>query len=182
MRGAGAVADLILDGLVKFGHGTTVFRHVEERVVAKAAGSGRGEGDLPFADSFHNLRFARWVSQGNRATKAGGAPGLRRFPKFSQQFGPTVGVSGVWPGVAGGVQAGAKVAEMFGGLTQQLPDSFSPAAAHLNARGDRRVLRKLLVDGTRFSVMLATPLYIICVAYMERLLRLLTGEAVIVPE
>jgi O-antigen/teichoic acid export membrane protein len=75
-------------------------------------------------------------------------------------------------------QAGAKVAEMFAGLTQQLPDTFSPAAAHLHAKGDRGVLQKLLVDGTRFSVMVATPLYLICAFYMDALLALLTGDPV----
>ncbi len=77
-------------------------------------------------------------------------------------------------------QAGAKVAEMFTGVSQQLPDTFSPAAAHLHASGDRQVLQELLVNGTRFTVMLATPLYLVCAFYMEGLLRLLTGESVAV--
>lgn len=76
-------------------------------------------------------------------------------------------------------QAGAKIAEMFGAFTQQLPDTFSPAAAHLNAKGDKAFLRKLLINGTRFSVMLATPVYFISAFYMEGLLRLLTGDKVI---
>jgi O-antigen/teichoic acid export membrane protein len=75
-------------------------------------------------------------------------------------------------------QAGAKMAEVFAGLTQQLPDTFSPAAAHLHAQGDRHMLQRLLVDGTRFSVMLATPFYLIFAFYMDNFLRLLTGEAV----
>lgn len=74
-------------------------------------------------------------------------------------------------------QAGAKVAEMFTSLAHQLPDTFSPLAAQLHARGDRRVLQRLLVDGTRFTVMLATPMYLICVFSMETLIRLLTGES-----
>jgi O-antigen/teichoic acid export membrane protein len=75
-------------------------------------------------------------------------------------------------------QAGAKVAEMFASVSQQLPDTLSPAAAHLHARGDRQVLQQLLVNGTRFTVMLATPLYLVCAFYMEGLLKLLTGETV----
>ena len=75
-------------------------------------------------------------------------------------------------------QAGAKVAEMFMSVSQQLPDTFSPAAAHLHAKGDRDVLRRLLIDGTRFTVMVATPIYLVCALYMEGLLRLLTGEVV----
>jgi O-antigen/teichoic acid export membrane protein len=74
-------------------------------------------------------------------------------------------------------QAAAKVGEMFGGVSQQLPDAFSPAAAHLHAKGDRAVLRDMLINGTRFSVMVATPLYLVCAFYMDGLLRLLTGEA-----
>jgi O-antigen/teichoic acid export membrane protein len=79
-------------------------------------------------------------------------------------------------------QAGAKVGEMFGAMTQQLPDTFSPVAAHLHARGDRQFLRQLLVNGTRFSVMIATPFYLIFAFYMDALLGLLTGEKVPNPE
>lgn len=74
-------------------------------------------------------------------------------------------------------QAGAKIAEMFASVSQQLPDTFSPAAAHLHARGDRQFLCRLLVDGTRFTVMLATPIYVVCALSMDGLLNLLTGES-----
>ena len=73
-------------------------------------------------------------------------------------------------------QAGAKVAEMFSGFSQQLPDTLSPAAAHLHAKGDKEFLQRLLIDGTRFSVMLATPLYLVCACYMDGLISLLTKE------
>ncbi|MFO1498393.1 MAG: oligosaccharide flippase family protein [Verrucomicrobiota bacterium] len=73
-------------------------------------------------------------------------------------------------------QAGAKVAEMFVGISQQLPDTFSPAAAHLHAKGDRLELRALLINGTRFTVMLATPVYLVSAFYMKEWIRLLTGE------
>jgi O-antigen/teichoic acid export membrane protein len=79
-------------------------------------------------------------------------------------------------------QAGAKVGEMFGNFTQQLPDTFSSAAAHLHARGDRDKLQQLLVNGTRFSVMIATPAYFIGAFYMEGILRLLTGRQDLGPE
>jgi O-antigen/teichoic acid export membrane protein len=72
-------------------------------------------------------------------------------------------------------QAGAKISEMFGTFAQQLPSIFSPTAAHLHAKGDKVFLRALLINGTRLSVMLATPGYLICAFYMEPLLRLLTG-------
>lgn len=73
-------------------------------------------------------------------------------------------------------QAGAKVAEMFGAFVQQLPDTFSPAAAYMSAKGDKAYLQKLLINGTRFSVMIATPVYFICAFYMEGLLKILTGD------
>ncbi|HZM03901.1 MAG TPA: oligosaccharide flippase family protein [Candidatus Saccharimonadales bacterium] len=72
-------------------------------------------------------------------------------------------------------QAGAKVGDMFINFTQMLPDAFSPAAAHLHAKGDKDFLRELLVNGTRLSVIIGTPLYMICAFYMQGLVRLLTG-------
>ena len=65
---------------------------------------------------------------------------------------------------------------MFGAFAQQLPDTFSPAAAHLHAKGDREYLQKLLINGTRFSVMLATPVYFVCAFYMEAILKIITGS------
>jgi len=81
-----------------------------------------------------------------------------------------LGVAAVGP-----YQAGSKVGEMFGQLTRQIADVLSPTAAHLHARGDREALREMLVNGMRFSVLAATPLYIVSAAYMEGVIRLLTG-------
>jgi O-antigen/teichoic acid export membrane protein len=75
-------------------------------------------------------------------------------------------------------QAGAKVAEMFSSFAMQIPDTLSPAAAHLHAQGDKTFLRQLLVNGTRYSVMLATPGYLTCAFFMEQLLWILTGSTV----
>jgi O-antigen/teichoic acid export membrane protein len=72
-------------------------------------------------------------------------------------------------------QAAAKVAEMFSSFAMQIPDTLSPAAAHLHAKGDKDFLRQLLVNGTRFSVMLATPLYLLCAFFLEQLLWILIG-------
>jgi len=72
-------------------------------------------------------------------------------------------------------QAGSKAGEMFGQLTRQIADVLSPTAAHLHAKGDKQALREMLVNGMRFSVLAATPLYILSAAYMEGLIRLLTG-------
>ena len=73
-------------------------------------------------------------------------------------------------------QAGAKVADLFNGFTKQLQDTLSPAAAHLHATGDRAALRDLLVNCTRWSVAIATPLFLVCAFYMDDLIRLLTGD------
>ncbi len=73
-------------------------------------------------------------------------------------------------------QAGAKVAEMFSSFALQIPDTLSPAAAYLHAKGDKDFLRQLLLNGTRFSVMVATPLYLLSAFFLQQLLWILTGE------
>jgi O-antigen/teichoic acid export membrane protein len=76
-------------------------------------------------------------------------------------------------------QAGAKVADIFWAFTSQMPETVSPAAAHFSAQGDRGALQRLLADSTRFNVMIATPLFIMCACFMEGLLHLLTkGQAI----
>jgi O-antigen/teichoic acid export membrane protein len=72
---------------------------------------------------------------------------------------------------------GSKVSEMFSLFTRQLQEALSPAAAHLRASGNHAALRDLLVEGTRLSVMIAAPLYLLCAFYMAELMKLLTGEA-----
>ena len=76
-------------------------------------------------------------------------------------------------------QAGSKVGEMFRDFTKQVQDTLSPAAAHLHAGGDHAALRDLLVQGTRWSVMIATPLYLLSAFYLDELLQLLTGDHVV---
>ncbi|HUS35361.1 MAG TPA: oligosaccharide flippase family protein [Verrucomicrobiae bacterium] len=73
-------------------------------------------------------------------------------------------------------QAGAKVAEMFSGFALQIAETLSPAAAHFHASGDRTGLRDLLVKGTRFTVLVATPMYLCCAFFLTPLLKLLTGS------
>lgn len=72
-------------------------------------------------------------------------------------------------------QPGAKLGEIFGFATRQLAATLQPAAAHLQATGDQSGLRRLLVDGTRFSVMLATPIYLTFAFLLEPGIRILTG-------
>lgn len=81
-----------------------------------------------------------------------------------------LGVSAVAP-----YQAGGKVGEMFGQVTRQIADVLSPTAAHLHAKGDAAALRELLVNGMRYSVLAATPLYLVTAVYMDGVIRLLTG-------
>lgn len=79
-------------------------------------------------------------------------------------------------------QAGAKVAEVFAQFTRQLQDTLSPAAAHLHATGDHAALRDLLRRGTRWSALIATPLYVLCAFELEPLLQVLTGDTHIAAE
>jgi len=72
---------------------------------------------------------------------------------------------------------GSKVSDIFSMFTRQLQEALSPAAAHLRAKGDHASLRELLVEGTRLSVMIAAPLYLLCAFYMAELMKLLTGES-----
>lgn len=81
-----------------------------------------------------------------------------------------LGVAAVTP-----YQAGGKIGEMFGQITKQIADVLSPTAAHLHARGDTDALRQMLLGGMRFSNLIATPLFLLCAAYMEGLIRILTG-------
>ena len=73
-------------------------------------------------------------------------------------------------------QAGAKVAEVFRDFTKQMQDTISPAAAHLHASGDHAALRHLLVNTTRWAMIIATPLYLLCAFHLDELLQLLTGD------
>lgn len=73
-------------------------------------------------------------------------------------------------------QAGAKVAEMFSGFALQIAETLSPAAAHFHATGSRAELRELLIKGTRFTVLVATPMYLCCAFFLTPVLKLLTGS------
>ena len=72
-------------------------------------------------------------------------------------------------------QAGYKVSEMFGMFSVQMQDALTPAAAQLNILGDRSGLRELLVRSTRLTLVVVVPLYALSAAYLEPLIRLLTG-------
>jgi len=72
-------------------------------------------------------------------------------------------------------QAGSKVGEMFSMMTSQLACVLAPAAAHLHAKGDTAGLRDILLSSMRFSIIAATPLYVVTAAYLEGVIRILTG-------
>ena len=72
-------------------------------------------------------------------------------------------------------QAGYKAAEMFNLFSVQLQDALTPAAAQLHAMGDRSGLLHLLTASTRMTTALVIPLALLCAAYLEPLVRLLTG-------
>ena len=78
-------------------------------------------------------------------------------------------------------QAGYKAAEMFGLFSVQLQDALTPAAAQLHAKGDRAGLLHLLTASTRMTTALVVPLGLLCAAYLEPLVRLLTGLKEIEP-
>ncbi len=85
-----------------------------------------------------------------------------------------LGVAAITP-----YQAGSKVGEMFGILTRQIADVLSPSAAHLHAKGDAQALRTMMINGMRFSVLAATPLYVVTAAYVDGVIRLLTGVKIV---
>lgn len=85
-------------------------------------------------------------------------------------IGFTIGVAFV-----AAYQAGYKAAEMFNLFAVQLQDALSPAAARLQAQGNRTALRHLLIANTRMTVALVVPLGALCAVYLEPLIRLLTG-------
>ncbi|MEI8288840.1 MAG: oligosaccharide flippase family protein [Verrucomicrobiota bacterium] len=72
-------------------------------------------------------------------------------------------------------QGGSKVGEMFGLLTKQIAEVLTPTAAHLHAKGDSVALREMMLGGLRYSVLAATPLFIVTEFYMDGVIRLLTG-------
>lgn len=78
-------------------------------------------------------------------------------------------------------QAGYKAAEMFNLFSVQLQDALTPAAAQLHARGDRAGVLHLLTASTRMTTSLTVPLALLCAAYLEPLVRLLTGLKEIEP-
>ena len=72
-------------------------------------------------------------------------------------------------------QLGYKAAEFFGHLSRQMQDALSPAAAHLHATGDSRGVRGLLLQSARLTILATTPLYALCAAYLDPVIRILSG-------
>ncbi len=72
-------------------------------------------------------------------------------------------------------QLGYKAAEFFGHFSRQMQEALSPAAAHLHATGDERGLRGLLFQSSRITILATTPLYALCAAYLEPVIKILSG-------
>jgi len=72
-------------------------------------------------------------------------------------------------------QAGYKVSEMFGMFSVQMQDALTPAAAQMNIQNDTAGLRELLFKSSTLTLLLTTPLYALCAAYLEPLVKILTG-------
>jgi O-antigen/teichoic acid export membrane protein len=56
-----------------------------------------------------------------------------------------------------------------------MQDALTPAAARLNIQGDRSGITHLLLRSTQLTLLLTIPLYALCAAYLEPLVRILTG-------
>ncbi|MDB6077263.1 MAG: rane protein involved in the export of O-antigen and teichoic acid, partial [Akkermansiaceae bacterium] len=72
-------------------------------------------------------------------------------------------------------QAGYKMGEMLETFAVQLQSALSPAAADLGARRDRAGLVELYQRSSRLTLLLITPMYALSAAYLDPLIRLLTG-------
>jgi O-antigen/teichoic acid export membrane protein len=72
-------------------------------------------------------------------------------------------------------QVGYKAAEMFGLFAKQVQEALSPAAAHLGGQNDHDGICHLLFQSSRFTILLTTPLYALCAAYLEPVIRILSG-------
>ena len=72
-------------------------------------------------------------------------------------------------------QLGYKASEIFSNFSKQLHEALSPAAAHLGASRNEAGLRHLFLQTSRVTFLLTTPLYALCAAYLEPLVRLLSG-------
>jgi len=76
-------------------------------------------------------------------------------------------------------QASAKVSEVFAQFTRQVQDTLSPAAAHLHALGNQDALYDLMLKSLQWSVLIATPLYLLSTFYLQEMLLLLTGDSTV---
>jgi O-antigen/teichoic acid export membrane protein len=72
-------------------------------------------------------------------------------------------------------QVGYKAAEMFGLFSKQIQEALSPAAAHLGGKNDHAGVCNLLFQSSRFTILLTTPLYALCAAYLEPVIKILSG-------
>jgi len=72
-------------------------------------------------------------------------------------------------------QVGYKAADTFGLFSKQLQEAISPAAAYLGGKNDHAGICDLLFQSSRFTILLTTPLYALCAAYLEPVIKILSG-------
>jgi O-antigen/teichoic acid export membrane protein len=72
-------------------------------------------------------------------------------------------------------QVGYKAADTFGIFAKQIQEAVSPAAAHLGGKNDKMGIRDLLFKSSRFTILLTTPVYAFCAAYLDPVIKVLSG-------
>lgn len=75
-------------------------------------------------------------------------------------------------------QPGAKLSSLFWSFARQFANTLQPAAAHLHATEDHQGVKWLIVQGTRYSLLIATPLYLFFAFFLEQALLVVTDEIV----
>lgn len=68
---------------------------------------------------------------------------------------------------------GAKVPELCAAFTQQLPGALAPAAAALHGKGNHSNWQLFFRQGIRLNALITTPLFILCMVFLENILGLL---------
>lgn len=77
---------------------------------------------------------------------------------------------------------GAKIPELLSIFTRQLPAALAPAAAALHGEGHRANWQRFFLRGIRLNALITTPLFFLCILFLEGLLGLLTGGRAAGPE
>lgn len=85
-------------------------------------------------------------------------------------LGSFVGLSAV-----AAYQPALKLGELFGILTRQISECLQPAAAYYNSLGLKDKIQTLLLNGLKWSALMASPVFIFCLFKIEWILQSITG-------